>query len=210
MHGTLHFVPADPAPLATTMTDQHLPVATITAYVDNTLDDDAQVAADRHLAICADCRAELAEVSGLVVAMPTARRSRSWGVVGGVLAAAGLVGVLFLSPSPTSGPAATTERTTAPSASTLEIVQPAANGPFAVGQDAAIVWRAVEPRATYRVTVTDTTGATRWTTETSDTVAALPASVRLEAGARYFLYVDALRADGWSLQSGPRSFTTAH
>jgi len=191
------------------MTDEHLPVATIAAYVDDTLDDDARVTADRHLAVCAECRAELAQVSDLVVALPTARRGRSWGIAGGVLAAAGLVGVLFLSPAPTSGPVATSERTTVPSASTLEIVQPAANGPFVASHDAAIVWRAVEPRATYRVTVTDTTGATRWTTETTDTVAALPASVRLEAGARYFLYVDALRADGWSLQSGPRSFTTA-
>jgi anti-sigma factor RsiW len=209
MHGALHFVPAGPASLATTMTDQHLPVATITAYVDDTLDDNARVAADRHLAICADCRAELAEVSDLVVGLPTARRSRRWSVVGGVVAAAGLIGVLFLSPAPTSGPTATTERTSTPSASTLEIVQPAASGTFVTSQNAAIVWRAVEPQATYRVTVTDTTGATRWTTETLDTVAALPASVRLEAGARYFLYVDAQRADGWSLQSGPRSFTTA-
>ena len=190
------------------MTDEHLPVATIAAYVDDTLDDDARVAADRHLAVCADCRAELAEVSDLVVGLPTARRSRTWGgVVGGVLAAAGLTGVLFLSPAP--APTATTERTTTPSASTLEIVQPSASGQFVASEDAAIVWRAVEPRATYRVTVTDSTGATRWTAETLDTVAALPASVRLEAGARYFLYVDAQRADGWSLQSGPRSFTTA-
>ena len=209
MHGTRHFVPVVPARLVTPMTDQHLPVSTIVAYVDNTLDDDARVAADRHLASCADCRAELTEVSDLVVGLPIARRSRSWGVAGGVVAAAGLIGVLFLMPAQTSGPAATTERTTAPSASTLEIVQPAASSPFVASRDAAIVWRAVEPRATYRVTITDTTGATRWTTETSDTVAALPASVRLEAGARYFLYVDALRADGWSLQSGPRSFTTA-
>jgi anti-sigma factor RsiW len=191
------------------MTDQHLPVATISAYVDDALDDDARVAADRHLAICADCRAELAEVSDLVVGVPAARRSRSWSVAGGVLAAAGLAGVLFLSPTPARTPTGTTERTTARSASTLEIVQPAASGTFVTSQEAAIVWRAVEPRATYRVTVTDTTGATRWTTETLDTVVALPASVRLEAGARYFLYVDAQRADGWSLQSGPRSFTTA-
>ena len=209
MDGTLHLVPAGPARVVTTMTDQHLPVATIAAYVDDTLDDCMRVAADRHLAICADCRAELAEVSDLVVGVPTARRSRTWSVAGGVLAAAGLIGVLFLMPAQTSGPAATTERTSAPSGSTLEIVQPAASGPFVASQNAAIVWRAVEPRATYRVTVIDTTGATRWTTETSDTVAALPASVRLEAGARYFLYVDALRADGWSLQSGPRSFTAA-
>jgi hypothetical protein len=63
--------------------------------------------------------------------------------------------------------------------------------------------------ATYRVTVTDTTGATRWTTETPDTAVTLPASARLEPGARYYFYVDALRADGWSVQSGPRTFTTA-
>ena len=73
---------------------------------------------------------------------------------------------------------------------------------------AEIVWRRV-PGARYSVTVVDTTGATQWTAETTDTSAAVPDSVRLAPGGRYYLYVDALRSDGWSLRSDRREFRTA-
>ena len=188
------------------VTEPHLPVATIAAYVDGVLDAEARAGADRHLAGCAICRSELAQVADLVVDLPTARRGRGWPIGAGSLAAAGVIALLVALPTRAPRMPAT-ERTTRPAAATLEIVAPASEGGDGALRDGRIVWRAVEPQATYRVTVTDTTGATRWTTETSDTVAVLPSSARLEAGARYYLYVDALRADGWSLQSGPRAFT---
>lgn len=191
------------------MTDPHLPVATVAAYVDGTLDGKARDDADRHLAACATCRGELAALSELVVDLPSRRRKPNWGVVGGALAAAGIVGILVASPARSPDPSRTTERATSAAAATLEIVEPPAGGAAGPLRNGRIVWRAVEPRATYRVTVTDTTGTTRWGAETADTVVAVPPSARLEAGARYYFYVDALRADGWSLQSGPHAFTTA-
>lgn len=190
------------------MTDQHLPAATLAAYVDRALDAGARTAADRHLAVCAACRAELVALSNLVVDLPSAQRGRNWRVAVGALAAAGIVGLVLVSPTRAPTPSSATERTTAPSAATIEILQPAENGTATV-RDGSIVWRSVEPRATYRVTVTDTAGATRWTAETSDTTVVVPPSARLEAGARFYLYVDAQRADGWSLQSGPRAFRTS-
>ena len=192
------------------MTGSHLPVATIAAYVDGVLDAGARAEADRHLAGCAVCRAELAQVADLIVDLPAARRGRSWRIGAGSLAAAGVIGLLFALPTRAPLPSRTIERTTRPTAATLEIVAPPqAQGGTSALRDGRIVWHAVEPRATYRVTVTDTTGATRWSAETSDTLVVLPPSARVVAGARYYLYVDALRADGWSLQSGPRAFTTA-
>ena len=192
------------------MTDQHLSVAMVASYVDDALDAEARATADRHLAVCEACRAELAELSDLVLDAPTPRRRLNWAVVGGALAAAGLVGILVGSPErATSGPSSTGERSSTRTNATVDIVQPPTADAVGAVHDGRIVWRSVEPRATYRVTVTDTTGATRWTSETSDTVAVLPPSARLDAGARYYLYVDALRANGWSVQSGPRAFTTA-
>jgi anti-sigma factor RsiW len=201
--------PPDLAHETIPMTDPHLSVVTIAAYVDGTLDRDARAEADRHLATCATCRGELAEVADLIVDLPSARRSRTWRTLAGTLAAAGVVGLLFASSARAPDRSTPTERTTSAAAATLEIVEPPAAGTAGELRDGRVVWRAVEPLATYRVTVADTTGATRWSAETPDTVVVLPSSVRLQAGARYYLYVDALRADGWSLQSGPRAFTTA-
>ena len=188
------------------MTGPHLSLATVAAYVDGALDAGARAEADRHLAGCAVCRGELAQVADLVAELPAARRGHGWWRLGaGALAAAGIVALLFVSPTPSRQTSRPTERTTRSAAATLEIVVPPSGE--SVLRDGRIVWHGVEPRATYRVTVTDSTGATRWSAETSDTLVVLPPSTRLEAGARYYLYVDALRADGWSLQSGPRAFT---
>jgi anti-sigma factor RsiW len=209
MDGLLREPPPDLAPVDLPMTDSHLSVATIASYVDNVLEAEARAEADRHLAACAHCRGELASVADLVVDLPPARRRPGWRVAAGALAAAGIVGILVTRPARSPMASGTTERATRPAAAMLEIVEPppAGGAPGAL-RDGRIVWRAVEPRATYRVTVTDTTGATRWSAETPDTAVVLPPSARLEAGARYYLYVDALRADGWSLQSGPREFST--
>lgn len=206
MQEQLHDTPRDVAVGAVAVTNPHLSVATVAAFVDGTLDAGVRADAERHLAECAVCRGEIAEVADLAAELPVVPRRRSWGLAAGGLAAAGIIGLLFLSPQSTPN-TSSAERTARPTAATLEIVQPPSTGSGAL-RDGHIVWRAVEPRATYRVTVTDTTGATRFTAETPDTTMVLPMSTRLEAGARYYLYVDALRADGWSLQSGPRMFTT--
>jgi anti-sigma factor RsiW len=208
MHGQLHEASPDLAHETVPVTDSHLSLPTIAAYVDGVLDAGARTEADRHLAGCAACRAELVQVADLAADLPAARRGRSWRVGAGALVAAGIIGLLFVSPARAPQTSRVTERTTRPPAATLEIVAPPpGEGGAAALRDGRIVWHAVEPRATYRVTVTDTTGATRWTAETSDTLVVLPSSARLDPAARYYLYVDALRADGWSLQSGPRAFT---
>jgi len=207
MHVRLDDAPPKPAHVAVPMTGPHLSVETITAYVDATLDANSRDDADRHLAVCADCRSELAGVTDLVAGLPSpARRNLNRGVVGSALLAAGLVAILVRSPAPPPERSGTTERATRPAASKLDILEPPVAGGLRNGR---IVWGSVEPGATYHVTVIDTTGATRWSAKTTDTVATLPPSVRLEGGARYYLYVDALRSDGWPLQSGLRAFMTA-
>ena len=197
------------------MTDSHLSEATIASYVDDALDARARADADRHLATCAACRGELSGVAALVAGLPSAGRGRGWRtrartLAVGTLAAAAVVGILFVSPARAPERVAAVERATRPATAKLEIVEPpTTTGTVDILRDGRIVWRAVEQQATYRVVVTDTAGATRWSADTPDTTVVIPPSARLAAGARYYLYVDALRADGWSLQSGPRMFTTA-
>jgi len=186
------------------MANDHLTPEIIAGCADGSLGAGERKAADEHLARCADCRRELAAVADLLVTAPRAQRRRLWPVVAGGLAAAALAFVLV--PRVTAPPAVkATERAVGPNASSIEIVAPAADGLAGT----TIVWRRVEAGATYHVTVTDTTGATRWTTETADTSVVVPDSVRLEPNSRYYLYLDALRSDGWSAQSGPRPFRTA-
>ena len=190
------------------MANEHLTPEIIAAYADGALDARERMATDKHLARCAECRRELASVADLVATAPAARRRRSWPVVAAGLAAAGLAFVLV--PRASVPPSSrTTERTKEPNASSLEIVAPAANGLVGPAGPATIVWRPVETGATYQVTVNDTTGATRWTTQTTDTSVVVPDSVRLAPGGRYYLYLDALRSDGWSVRSGPRAFRVA-
>ena len=190
------------------MVDEHLTAELIAAYADGALDDGERTAADTHLARCAKCRRELAGVADLIATVPPSERRRTWPFVAAGLAAAALAFVLV--PRTSAPPASqATERAVAPNASSIEIVAPVGNGLVGRAGSATIVWRRVEPGATYRVTVTDTTGATLWTTETADTSAIVPASARLEPGSRYYLYVDALRSDGWSVRGGPLEFRTA-
>jgi hypothetical protein len=192
------------------VTGPHLSVATIASYVDDALDVEAREVADRHLAACAACRAELAELCDLVGELPPTRRRLNWAIVGGALAAAGIAGLLLGTPKPpTRGPSPDVERAKATAVTAVEIVEPSGSAPGGAVRHGRIVWRSVEPQATYKVTITDTTGATRFSTETSDTVVVLPPSARMDAGARYYLYFDALRADGSSVQSGLRTFTIA-
>jgi len=72
---------------------------------------------------------------------------------------------------------------------------------------AAFTWRSAGAGASYLLTVQDGAGAVMWATTATDTSAALPASVKLAAGVRYFWSVDARLGDGSSSRSGAHSFT---
>ena len=70
------------------------------------------------------------------------------------------------------------------------------------------VWQR-QPAASYRLFVADSTGRSVFSMVRTDTTAALPPTVHLVPGARYFWEVDAIRADGTSLSSTHRAFTVS-
>lgn len=69
-------------------------------------------------------------------------------------------------------------------------------------------WLSQPDRPLYRLSVTDASGREVWSTETRDTTIALPAEVSLDRGRTYFWTVDALGADGRSLTSRTKRFST--
>jgi hypothetical protein len=68
------------------------------------------------------------------------------------------------------------------------------------------VWASAPNAISYRLTLTDANGSTIWTNSGLDTVVALPDSVLLTVGARYFWVADALVSDGQSRSTELREF----
>jgi len=84
-----------------------------------------------------------------------------------------------------------------------------ADGDTISAAGARFSWRGPRPELLYHLTLTDPGGRAVWATETRDTTAVLPPNVRLEPGARYFWFVDALGTDAASWTTGTRVFVVA-
>ena len=77
--------------------------------------------------------------------------------------------------------------------SPVTLVQP--TGDVAVGGARRFIWRRVADAERYTLVVVDTAGAEVFASETTDTSAALPDSVRLLQGRTYLWWVQARRSD---------------
>lgn len=198
---------AGPGRSAVMILSRHLSDATLAAFIDGRLTDRERAAAETHLASCDDCRSTLVASSRIIRATPPASKAaaaRRWAI--GAAAVAGIVLVAVLPRWPATGPAAPVERIAPDEVARLTTLAP---------QDDAVVrpdslvfaWRR-EERASYRVTLTDESGATVWQATTTDSSIRFPSTAQLAAGRRFYWYVDALRADGSSTSSGPQSFRT--
>jgi hypothetical protein len=166
--------------------DQHLEADEIAAYVDGIAVGDARVAIQAHLAACAECRAEVAEVLPIVRALPRARRVRRQIWIPAA-AAAGLV-LLWAGPRVLREPAVEEHREEA----VTMTVSPRAVAPIgAVDAVTVLVWSALPSADRYRARLFDSDGTVIWEHETGDTVAALPRSVTLRARLPYFWKVEA-------------------
>jgi hypothetical protein len=198
---------------AVMMPEEDISPEEMAAFIDDRLSGEERASVEARLARSPDLRAELIAATRIAAAVEasTPRRSSAWKATGLLAAAVAAVVIVAVIPNanrgyrPSAAPAE--RRVEAEDGGRVDLLAPVDAGavPFA---SANFMWRS-EGDASYRVTITDDTGATIWTTLTTDTTAALPASVRLRAGNHYYWYVDALRIDGSSITSGPRSFTTS-
>ena len=191
----------------------HLPSEEVAAYLDRTLPHAERLRMEAHLAECELCRSEVVAVSRLLRGEPP--RQRRWIAMGVTAAASAAVLVLTVVPRgprrapPINDPVSGAVRGTQPEGTPAILAVTPVEGSTVDPGRVAFIWRRDDPGATYQLTLTDESGAVRWSGRTSDTTIALPSDVPLERGRGYFWYVDALRADGRSATTGVRRFTTA-
>ena len=185
---------------------EHLTDADVAAYLDRGLRGTKRDRLEAHLAGCGECRREVLETQQLVKRVRPLRRAPVW--AGSVAAAAAVV---LLVAKLGSGPGRLPE-TAHPVRVGGGMSQLVAYGP--TGEDIStrglrFVWGAAAGAVTYRFTVTGSDGVAVWSRSGIDTIVALPDSIVLHPGQRYFWVVDALFADGASRSTGMREFVPA-
>lgn len=194
------------------MADAHLTSNDVAAYLGPRLAQDDRRRVEAHLALCSECRAEVREVRSMLQSAPSARRSRAPAIA--LLGAAAAALLLLVTPwsalrrpgTATSGIGA--ERSVLPDAGrdSVQIVAPALDESVAP-RSLRLVWRRGSRDAQFTVTLLNAQGDIRWSTTTRDSSVVVPDSVALASEATWVVYVDALRSDGTSARSSPRTFT---
>ena len=188
------------------MTNEHLDSDIVAAYAQRRLDPAERVSAEAHLAGCADCRADLADVASM---LSSARRRKRLLTIAPLLAAAGLA-VVVVSRQPAEpasvqafrpGVGADRDRL-----NSLEALLPAP-GATVSREGLRFAWQSDGPDAVYEITVADSSGLALWHARTTDTSIALPDSVRLVSGGTVHWWVDVLLPDGRVASTGVRDFS---
>lgn len=174
----------------------HLDAEQVAAFLDGGLSPADRLAAESHLAACAPCRAELAQVRALAASAPAPSRRRRLPVpVRGALAAAAVlaavaIGLPLLTPSP-DDPLLRADR----QGEGVATIEPyTSNAGVVAAGNALFAWRPVAGNSSYRFTLTDEVGDVVLQEVTADTLLRLD-TLRLPAGALYWR-VDALLPDG--------------
>jgi hypothetical protein len=166
--------------------ERHLDSNEIAAYVDGGVYGEERFSIEAHLAACAECRAEVADVSRIVRTAPAARRvpSRVWIPV----AAAAVFALLWLGPGGLRDRAESELR----EEPVMMTVAPRPVSPVgAVEAASALIWSSVPNANRYRVRLFSADGTVLWEHEAADTVAAIPDSIALRPQVLYYWRVEA-------------------
>jgi anti-sigma factor RsiW len=163
----------------------HLDDHAMARYVDGDAGAEERAQTERHLATCAECRAELLAIRQLVKSRP----ARRWSFLMPAAAAAAVVLAVWIGMehgAPTSAPSVTRDHlaTTALAPRPLSPVG-------SVARIDSIAWTGAADARRYRLTVYSSTGQPLWQSTTSDTVVALPDSLRGAASPVAFWQVKA-------------------
>jgi hypothetical protein len=163
--------------------EQHLEAQEVAAYVDGAISSDRYAAIQAHLATCAECRAEVFDVSRIVRSAPSTRTStRPWARrIWISMAAAAVVVVLAKTWTPPQE-TAPVHRGDAQTAVAPRALSPTGQ----VDGVTTFVWSSVPQTESYHIRLFDSQGTVLWETQIADTVAKLPRSVFLRPGSSYF------------------------
>lgn len=185
----------------------HPSAGELAAYVDGVAAEADRQRLEAHLSRCAPCREDLVVVREAVRSRPSRLR---W--VAGAAAAA-VIALLLLTPAMLDDGTAPTLRgpdrsDPAETGNSIEVVAPAeATATPAAGL--RFVWRPAGPDAQYRLTITTAAGDAVATVTTADTVVTSLDDAELAPDTEYYWWVEALRADRETAETGLRSFRTA-
>jgi hypothetical protein len=188
---------------------EHPAIHDLAAYLEHRLDDASRRRVESHLAECDQCRREVVDGERVLRAAPDRRTSvrRPIAVLAGLAAAA--VVLFTVLPRDRTGGGGPVERgpaaPVAPVTPAIVVVEPA-DAAQLTEAPATFVWRPSPGVSLYKFTLTDEQGRVLWSTSTRDTLLAPPGSLQVPPTARYFWYVDALRADGGTVSSGVHAF----
>jgi hypothetical protein len=190
---------------------EHPAIADLAAYLDHRLDDASRRRIEAHLVECGACRSEVMEGERVLRGAPsrrvTARRPLVLLASFATLAAA--AGVLFtVLPRRGASDERFVERSPdAPAGRVTPIsVDEPQDSARLTAAPATFVWRRAPGVSLYKFTLTDEQGHVLWSASTRDSLLASPASLVIPSSARYYWYVDALRADGSTASSGVHDF----
>jgi anti-sigma factor RsiW len=183
----------------------HVSSEDLAAYLSRNLSPSERALVEQHLAQCESCRRELAAAQDLLARRKQPLKMGSLGLVAVAIAV-----VLILKVPSSRTPLVNDvprSRGTASPATGVAVVEPAAGS---ITGDSAIAfsWSSVGSGAQYHVSLLTDAGDQIWQLETTATNAKLPDSVDLLPNTSYVWYVDALRAGGDSISSGPITFRT--
>lgn len=191
---------------------KHLTEHQVAGFLDRALPPEERRLVEEHLEACADCRREMVTMSRTLADLPKGNRMRvsPWWIPAAVAAA--LVAVLLVPRSwvhtgpPPSGLPPATVRTPAVDGereALIPIVAP--RDDVTTRAPVVFTWRRV-PADLYHVSLLANDGQPIWNVEVTDTSAALPAGVALQADHIYFWRVDAV-ANGIVASSGIHRLT---
>jgi anti-sigma factor RsiW len=190
---------------------RHLTNDELAAYLDRRLDATAATRVEGHMAGCGVCRAELVDMRSLLASTvsSTARlraarftRPRQW------LAAAAVV-VIASAPlmrravRSRSDAAARVRSSLAPPSVAVIAPRERTDGTPGV----VFAWRPVFDASSYRLTISDSSGAPLVARTTTDTTVTAALGTDVQRGRAYLWYVDCLTRDGRTVTSGIRSFS---
>ena len=188
---------------------EHPATQELAAYLEHRLDDASRGRVESHLVECDQCRRDVVDGERVLRSAPGRRTAarRPVALRAGLAAAAALLLTVLPRDEPRDGQPV--ERgpdapvgTPAPA---IVVVEPT-DATRLTAPPATFVWRRAPGVSLYKFTLTDEQGRVLWSASTQDTVLKPPASLVAPTSARYYWYVDALRADGSAVSSGVQAF----
>ena len=170
----------------------------VAAYIDRGLKPHRLTEIEEHLAYCEECRKNLVKAQELV---SRSRRTPMYVRSVVILAAAAIALVAI----PTLRRSTDTSDSMRASGDARPL---AVYGPIGdiTSRSVRFTWSAIPGALSYHLTVTTADGATVWSTSSTDTTLAAPATVTLATGNRYLWNVDAITSDGSTRSTGTHEF----